>query len=141
MTPVEGDDFSLINVERILEAAKNSPECFKCRKPITEFKEVRIVTVRNHEDKESKDVWVHAAHADPNWGKEVLGSTVMVNSEPVGHIEVVRVETGDDGEHLYRYRIYEKGSIVTYGVLRHKESEGAYTLLHKALGAALADRF
>lgn len=71
----------------------------------------------------------------------MLGATVMVNREPVGHVEVVREQTRESGEHLYKYKVYENGSVLTYGVLTHKESEGPYALLHKALGAALADRF
>jgi hypothetical protein len=74
-------------------------------------------------------------------GETVLGATVMVNRDPVGHVEVVREETRENGEHLYRFKVYENGSVLTYGVLTHKESEGPYSLLHKALGAALADRF
>lgn len=74
-------------------------------------------------------------------GDDVLGATVMVNRDPVGHVEVVRVETREGGEHLYRYRLYEAGSIITYGVLTHQESEGPYVLLHKAIGACLNDRF
>lgn len=70
----------------------------------------------------------------------MLGATVMVNREPVGHVEVMRLETRDDGEHLYGYHLYENGSVITYGVLTHKESEGAYALLHKALGQCLGDR-
>ena len=56
---------SLTAIEQFLEAARNSPECFKCQEPITEFNEVRVVTVRV--DGERKDVWVHAAHAAPDW--------------------------------------------------------------------------
>lgn len=52
-------------IERLLEAARNAPECFKCREPITDFNEVRIVTIRVLN--ETKDVWVHAAHADPTY--------------------------------------------------------------------------
>lgn len=51
-------------IEQFLEAARNNPECFKCREPITEFNEVRVVTVRI--DGEARDVWVHAAHAAPD---------------------------------------------------------------------------
>src|SRR6185436_8749310 len=68
----------------------------------------------------------------------MLGATVMVNRDPVGHIEVVREETRDKGEHLYRYKVYEQGSVLEYGVITHKESEGPYVLLHKALGAIIA---
>jgi hypothetical protein len=71
----------------------------------------------------------------------MLGATVMVNRDPVGHIEVAREETRESGEHLYRYKLYEDGAVVTYGVITHQESAGPYALLHKALGAALADRF
>lgn len=52
------------DIEQFLEAARNGPECFKCGEPITEFNEVRVVTVRV--DGEPKDVWVHAAHAKPD---------------------------------------------------------------------------
>lgn len=69
----------------------------------------------------------------------MLGATVMVNREPVGHVEVVREETRDNGEHLYRYKLYENGSVLTYGVLTHTESEGPYALLHKAMGRILSD--
>lgn len=72
---------------------------------------------------------------------DMLGATVMANREPVGHVEVVRAETRESGEHLYKYRLYEHGSVITYGVLTHKESEGPYSLLHKAFGQCLADRF
>lgn len=48
-------------IEQFLEAARNNPECFKCREPITEFSEVRVVTVRVGD--EARDVWVHATHA------------------------------------------------------------------------------
>lgn len=48
----------------VIEGAKNSPECFKCEEPITEFSEVRIVTVRV--DGEAMNVWVHAEHANPD---------------------------------------------------------------------------
>lgn len=75
------------------------------------------------------------------WPDEMLGATVMVNRDPLGHVEVVREETRDSGTHLYRYKLYENGSVVTYGVIEHQESDGAYMLLHRALGAALADRF
>lgn len=51
-------------IEQFLEAAKNGPECFKCRQPITDFNEVRVVTVRI--DGEPRDVWVHADHAKPS---------------------------------------------------------------------------
>lgn len=71
----------------------------------------------------------------------MVGATVIVNRDPVGHVEVVREETREDGDHLYRYKLYEDGSVITYGVLTHRESEGPYALLHKALGAILADRF
>ena len=56
----------MTGVEQIITEARNGPECFKCEKPITEFGEVRIVTVWI--DGERKDVWAHAAHAKP--GKE-----------------------------------------------------------------------
>jgi hypothetical protein len=69
----------------------------------------------------------------------VLGATVMVNRDPVGHVEVVREETRENGEHLYRYKLYENGSVLTYGVLPHQESEGPYALLHKALARILSD--
>jgi hypothetical protein len=52
-------------VERIIEAASNNPECFKCREPITDLNEVRIITVRI--DGKRKEVWAHAAHANPEW--------------------------------------------------------------------------
>lgn len=55
-----------VSVEQFLEAARNSPECFKCREPIAEFSEVRVVTVRV--DGERRDVWVHADHAKPDQG-------------------------------------------------------------------------
>lgn len=54
----------IMGIEQLIEDARNSPECFKCREPITEFSEVRIVTVRV--DGEPKNVWAHAAHAKPN---------------------------------------------------------------------------
>lgn len=54
-----------MSVEQFLEEARNAPECFKCRDPITEFNEVRVVTVRV--DGEPRDVWVHADHAPPDW--------------------------------------------------------------------------
>ena len=47
-------------IEQFLEEARNGPECFKCREPITEFNEVRVVTVRI--DGKPKDVWMHASH-------------------------------------------------------------------------------
>lgn len=72
---------------------------------------------------------------------DVLGVTVMANRDPVGHVEVVREETHESGAHLYRYKLYEMGSVLAYGVLRHQESEGPYVLLHKALGRILAERF
>lgn len=71
----------------------------------------------------------------------MLGATVMVNRDPVGHVEVVRVETRDSGEHLYRYKLYESGSVITYGVIPHQESDGPYVLLHKAIGECLKDRW
>jgi hypothetical protein len=72
---------------------------------------------------------------------DMLGATLMVNREPVGHVEVVRQETRDNGEHLYRYKVYEQGCVLEYGVLTHKESEGPYVLLHKALAAIISSRF
>lgn len=71
----------------------------------------------------------------------MLGATVMVNRDPVGHVEVVREETRDSGQHLYRYKLYENGSVITYGVVEHQELDGPYMLLHKALGEALKDRW
>lgn len=56
---------SIEQIEQLLEEAKNGPECFKCREPITEFSQVRVVTVRV--DGEPRDVWVHADHAKPDW--------------------------------------------------------------------------
>lgn len=50
-------------VEQVIEAAENSPECFKCQKPITDLTEVRIVTVRI--DRKPVSVWVHSAHSKP----------------------------------------------------------------------------
>lgn len=50
-------------VDQIVEEAENSPECFKCRQPITDPTEVRIVTVRV--DRKPVSVWVHAAHSKP----------------------------------------------------------------------------
>lgn len=73
-------------------------------------------------------------------GEPVLGATVMANRDPVGHIEVVRVETRENGEHLYRYRLYEDGSVLAYGVLTHDQAQGPYVLMHKALSAILAER-
>ncbi|MEE3066597.1 MAG: hypothetical protein VYA67_22090 [Actinomycetota bacterium] len=52
-------------IEQFLEAARNDPECFKCHEPITEFSEVRVITVRV--DGEPRNVWVHAAHAQPGY--------------------------------------------------------------------------
>jgi hypothetical protein len=52
-------------VEQLLEAAKSDPECFKCQEPITEFNEVRVITV--WVDGERMDVWAHADHAKPDW--------------------------------------------------------------------------
>lgn len=52
-------------VDQFLEAARDCPECFKCHEPITEFNEVRVVTVRI--DGEPRNVWVHADHAKPDW--------------------------------------------------------------------------
>lgn len=72
---------------------------------------------------------------------DMLGATVMVNREPVGHVEVIREETRDSGEHLYRYKVYEQGIVLEYGVLTHKESDGPYALLHKALAAIIGARF
>jgi len=54
-----------MDVERFLDEARSGPECFKCQEPITEFNEVRVVTVRV--DGEPISVWVHAAHANPDW--------------------------------------------------------------------------
>jgi hypothetical protein len=73
------------------------------------------------------------------WPDEMLGATVMVNRDPVGHVEVVRVETRESGEHLYRYKLYEKGTVLVYGVLAHRESEGPYVLLSKAMHRISAD--
>lgn len=53
----------LDSVEQLIEDAKNAPECFKCREPITEFEDVRIVIIRV--DGEPRNVWVHAEHAKP----------------------------------------------------------------------------
>jgi len=53
------------NVEQLIEEARSSPECFKCHEPITEFSEVRIVTVRV--DGDPLNVWVHADHVNPEW--------------------------------------------------------------------------
>jgi hypothetical protein len=72
---------------------------------------------------------------------DMLGATVMVNRDPVGHVEVVREETRANGEHLYRYRLYENGAVIVYGVLTHQESDGPYMLLVKAMTAIVADRF
>lgn len=73
------------------------------------------------------------------WPDEMLGATVMVNRDPVGHVEVVREETRDSGVHLYRYKLYENGSVITYGVLVHRESDGPYALLSKAMGRIVTD--
>lgn len=54
-----------MSIEQFIEAARSSPECFKCREPITESSEVRVVTVRV--DGNRIDVWVHAGHAKPDW--------------------------------------------------------------------------
>lgn len=48
-------------IDDLIKAAKDNPECFKCHEPITEFGEVRIVTV--WADGVRRDVWVHASHA------------------------------------------------------------------------------
>jgi hypothetical protein len=71
---------------------------------------------------------------------DVLGATVLVNRDPLGSIEVVREKTRENGVHLYRYKLHENGSVVTYGVIEHQESEGAYALMHKALGQILVDQ-
>lgn len=63
---------SSTSVEQLIEAAKSSPECFKCHEPITEFSEVRIVRVRV--DGKPIDVWVHADHAGPP-GWEIDGES------------------------------------------------------------------
>lgn len=49
------------SVEQLIEDAKNDPECYKCRRPITELSDARIVTVRV--DGNPMDVWVHAAES------------------------------------------------------------------------------
>lgn len=59
-----------MSVEQFLEAARNCPECFKCQEPITEFNEVRVVTVRV--DGEPRNVWVHADHAKRDWASTNL---------------------------------------------------------------------
>lgn len=51
------------DVEQVIEAARAQPECFKCREPITELEDVRIITVRV--DGEPIQVWAHAAHSTP----------------------------------------------------------------------------
>ena len=53
------------SIEQLIEAARSNPKCFKCHEPITDFNEVRIITVRVLN--EPRDVWVHAAHADPSY--------------------------------------------------------------------------
>lgn len=53
----------MTEIEQFIQAAQNDPECFKCHEPITDFREVRIVTVRI--DDKPVDVWVHADHAKP----------------------------------------------------------------------------
>lgn len=55
------------SIERIIEAASNNPECFKCRNPITDLDQVRIITVRIED--EPVEVWVHADHAKPGWAE------------------------------------------------------------------------
>lgn len=50
-------------IEQLIEDARSGPECFKCGEPITEFSEVRVVTVRV--DGKPREVWAHAAHAEP----------------------------------------------------------------------------
>lgn len=37
---------ALSGVGQVIAEAMNGPECFKCNEPITDFREVRIVTVR-----------------------------------------------------------------------------------------------
>lgn len=59
-----------MSVEQLIAEAQNNPECFKCREPIKEFSEVRVVTVRVND--EARDVWVHAAHAAP--GRPIIGT-------------------------------------------------------------------
>jgi hypothetical protein len=53
-------------VEQLIEAANSNPECFKCREPVTDINEVRIITVRVRG--KPIDVWAHADHASPTWG-------------------------------------------------------------------------
>lgn len=54
---------ALSGVGQVIAEAMNGPECFKCQEPITDFREVRIVTVRI--DDKPVNVWVHDAHAKP----------------------------------------------------------------------------
>lgn len=71
-------------IDQFLEAARNSPECFKCRKPITEFDEVRVVTVRV--DDKPINVWVHADHAKPplnSQAYEELGYMSLAEASPI----------------------------------------------------------
>lgn len=50
-------------VGQLIEVARSNPECFKCGEPIADLSDVRIVTVRV--DGKPRNVWVHAAHAQP----------------------------------------------------------------------------
>lgn len=54
---------AMSGVGQLIAEAMNGPECFKCHEPITDFREVRIVTVRI--DDKPVNVWVHDAHAKP----------------------------------------------------------------------------
>lgn len=58
----------ITSAEQVIEAASNNPECFKCRQPITDLNEVRIITVRI--EGKPVDVWAHAAHAKPDGESE-----------------------------------------------------------------------
>jgi hypothetical protein len=41
----------------------------------------------------------------------MLGATVVVNRDTIGHIEVVRTGSCECGKHTYRYRIYKDGAV------------------------------
>jgi hypothetical protein len=57
-------DVLIDDAGHLIEAAKHGPKCFRCGELITEFDQVRIVTVRVND--EPLPVWMHADRAKPS---------------------------------------------------------------------------
>lgn len=69
-----------------------------------------------------------------------LHFTLMVNGEPIGHMDILRTDTSADGLHTYRWTYFREGRQENYGEVQHQYDDGAIELAHLALAELAAKK-